>query len=347
MGCVMCDAFVMPSSVRDRHPQGVCNIALVGAIQCCHNARYRFSCRGVGVTRWGERTDRQVAAAHRCRFALAVTGVLLPVFWCTSSLAQSTTQTVLERPVIVVQSTTSTANSGLYDHLMPMLTEATGVQPKIVALGTGQAIRNARNCDADVLLVHAKSAEQMFVREGYGVARHDLMYNDFILIGPRDDPAGVSAETDLMEALKKIAATKSIFASRGDDSGTHKKELSLWEDTGTDVAVASGGWYRETGSGMGATLNVGIGMDAYVLTDRATWISFSNKREHRIVFEGDGQLFNQYGIILVNPEQCPDVNVEAGQRFVDWLLSSEGQTAIASHTVDDQQLFFPNAKQAQ
>ncbi len=248
-----------------------------------------------------------------------------------------------ENPVIVVQSTTSTANSGLYDHLMPQLTQDTGVIPKIVAVGTGQAIRNARNCDADVLLVHAKSAEEDFVRDGYGVARHDLMYNDFIVVGPENDPSNIAGETDIIKALTRIATEKGVFASRGDDSGTHKKELSLWNEAAIDVVAASGSWYRETGSGMGATLNVGVGMGAYVLTDRATWISFANKGNHAIMVEGDADLFNQYGIILVNPEACPNVNTTAATVFVDWLLSANGQKAISEHKVDEQQLFFPNA----
>jgi len=248
-----------------------------------------------------------------------------------------------EKQSIVVQSTTSTSNSGLYDHILPQLKQNTGVEAKIVAVGTGQAIRNARNCDADVLLVHAKSAEEMFVADGYGVARHDLMYNDFIVVGPEEDPAEINGENDIIKALNTIAESEGTFASRGDDSGTHKKELLLWEEAGIDVAAASGGWYRETGSGMGATLNVAIGMGAYVLTDRATWISFANKGTHSIVVEGDPNLFNQYGIIQVNPVACPNVNADGGALFVDWLLSDAGQQAISQHTIDGMQLFFPNA----
>jgi len=245
---------------------------------------------------------------------------------------------------IIVQSTTSTANSGLYDHLLPQLNAATGVQARVVAVGTGQAIRNARSCDADVLLVHAKSAEEQFVEDGFGVARHDLMYNDFIVVGPPADPAGIRGETNIISALQKIAVSEAAFASRGDDSGTHKKEISLWEHAQVDVASASGTWYRETGSGMGATLNVGVGMGAYVLTDRATWISFANKGQHDIVVEGDASLFNQYGVILVNATRCPNVNAAAGEKFIAWLLSESGQNAIATHSIDGQQLFFPNAK---
>lgn len=275
-----------------------------------------------------------------CAFAMLAGWAL-----ASASLAHAASTQASSKPeqTIIVQSTTSTANSGLYDHLLPKIQSSTGVQAKIVAVGTGQAIRNARNCDADVLLVHAKSAEEAFVAEGYGVARHDLMYNDFIVVGPDSDPAGVNGEIDIIKALKTIAAGESTFASRGDDSGTHKKELALWSEAGIDVAAASGGWYRETGSGMGATLNVGVGMGAYVLTDRATWISFANKGQHRIVVEGDTDLFNQYGIIQVDPVTCPNVNAEGGTLFVDWLLSDVGQQVISEHTIDGQQLFFPNA----
>jgi len=244
---------------------------------------------------------------------------------------------------IVVQSTTSTRNSGLYDHILPMFTEKTGIKVRVVAVGTGQAIRNAAHGDGDVLLVHARAAEERFVAEGYGVARFDVMFNDFVLIGPPADPAGVEGMTDAVAALAKIAAAEAPFASRGDDSGTHQAELGLWKQTGVDVAAASGGWYRETGSGMGTTLNIGIGMGAYVMTDRATWISFGNKRTHRILVEGDPGLLNQYGVILANPARHPNVKADLGQRFVDWILSREGQAAIASFTIDGQQLFFPNA----
>jgi tungstate transport system substrate-binding protein len=248
-----------------------------------------------------------------------------------------------EEDFIIVQSTTSTQNSGLFDHLLPIFEAETGIAVRAVAVGTGQALRNAASGDADVLIVHAKEAEEAFVAEGHGVARHDLMYNDFVLVGPASDPAGIAGMTDVTEALRRIAEIGVLFASRGDDSGTHKAELRLWQAAGVDVAAASGDWYRETGSGMGATLNVGIGMSAYVLTDRATWISFGNKVSHGILVAGDAALFNQYGVILVNPEKHPNVKAEAGQRFVDWLLSDTGQQAIADYDVGGQQLFFPNA----
>ncbi|MER0237037.1 extracellular solute-binding protein [Fulvimarina sp. MAC8] len=244
---------------------------------------------------------------------------------------------------IVVQSTTSTQNSGLFEEILPKFTEKTGIEVRVVAVGTGQAIKNAENGDGDVLFVHAKPAEEAFVDAGQGVERFDVMYNDFVIVGPPADPAGIAGSEDVVSALDKIAETKSPFASRGDDSGTHKAEMRLWKEAGEDVKSASGDWYRETGSGMGATLNTGVGMGAYILTDRATWISFGNKGEYEIAVEGDPKLFNQYGIILVNPEKHPNVKAEAGQAFVDWVLSKEGQDAIAAYKVDGQQLFFPNA----
>ncbi len=244
---------------------------------------------------------------------------------------------------IVVQSTTSTQNSGLFDHILPIFQDKTGIEVRVVAVGTGQAIKNAENGDGDVLFVHAKAAEEKFVAEGHGLQRSEVMYNDFILVGPPADPAGIAGTKDITAALAKIAETGATFASRGDDSGTHKAELKLWQAAGVDAAAASGGWYRETGSGMGATLNTGTAMGAYVLTDRATWISFGNKGDYQIAVEGDDRLFNQYGIILVNPEKHENVKAEAGQAFIDWVLSAEGQQAIADYKIDGQQLFFPNA----
>ncbi len=244
---------------------------------------------------------------------------------------------------IIVQSTTSTANSGLYDYLLPIFRDKTGITVNVVAVGTGQAIKNAANCDGDVLLVHAKPAEEKFIAEGGGVDRTDLMYNDFVIVGPADDPAGVAGSHDAEAALTQIAGKGALFASRGDDSGTNKKEIALWKAAGVDPKAGSGEWYRETGSGMGATLNAGIGMGAYVLTDRATWISFENKQDYKIEVEGDDDLFNQYGVILVNPAKCPSVKAAEGQEFIDWILSKDGQDAIAGYKVADQQLFFPNA----
>ena len=244
---------------------------------------------------------------------------------------------------IIVQSTTSTQNSGLLDYLLPIFKEKTGIEVRVVAVGTGQAIKNAQNGDGDVLLVHAKPAEEKFVAEGWGVERFDVMYNDFVIVGPANDPAGVAGSNDVVAALTKIAETKSPFASRGDDSGTHKAEKRLWKAAGIDIASASGDWYRETGSGMGATLNAGVGMGAYIMTDRATWISFGNKGDYKVAVEGDDKMFNQYGVILVNPEKFPNVKAEDGQAFIDWLTGAEGQTAIKGFKINGEQLFFPNA----
>jgi len=248
-----------------------------------------------------------------------------------------------EEQSILLQSTTSTANSGLYDAILPLFSNKTGIKVHVVAVGTGQAIKNARNGDGDVLLVHARSAEEKFVAEGYGVQRFDVMYNDFIIVGPAADPARIAGIRDATTALQQIAQSEARFASRGDNSGTHKKEMSLWKSAGIDPTAASGAWYRETGSGMGATLNAAVGMDAYALTDRGTWISFKNKGDFQILVEGDANLFNQYGVILVNPEKHPHIKADAGQAFIDWILSDAGQSAIASYTLEGQQLFFPNA----
>jgi tungstate transport system substrate-binding protein len=244
---------------------------------------------------------------------------------------------------ITVQSTTSTEASGLYEHLLPQFTEKTGIEVRVVAVGTGQAIKNAENCDGDVLLVHARPAEERFVEAGYGTGRTDLMYNDFVVVGPAGDPAGIAGTTDVRAALKTIAETQAPFASRGDDSGTHKAEMALWNAAGVDPTEASGAWYRETGSGMGQTLNTATGMGAYTLTDRATWITFENKGEFGVMVEGDPALFNQYGVIPVSPEHCPSVKAGMARTFTDWLVSQEGQEAIAGYRNGGQQLFFPNA----
>lgn len=244
---------------------------------------------------------------------------------------------------ILVQSTTSTANSGFYKYLLPFFEKSHDITVNVVAVGTGQAIRNASNCDADVLLVHAKSAEEQFVTQGFGVKRYDLMYNDFVVVGPKTDPAGIKQTRTVVDALNKVAKSESIFASRGDNSGTHKKEMALWQLSDVDPTTESGNWYRETGSGMGATLNASIGMNAYTLTDRATWISFNNKQQHIILSEGDDKLFNQYGIILVDQHRCPNVNSAGGQKFIDWIISAEGQRLISAFQVANQQLFYPNA----
>ena len=256
----------------------------------------------------------------------------------------ATTGLAADDDFIIVQSTTSTQNSGLFDHILPKFTERTGTEVRVVAVGTGQALKNARNGDGDVVLVHSKPDEEKFVAEGWGVKRHDVMYNDFVIVGPAADPAGIAGSKDADQALKKIAEAEASFASRGDNSGTHKAELRLWEKTGVDPTHASGDWYLETGSGMGATLNTAVGKHAYTLADRGTWLSFANKDDFEVLVEGDPKLFNQYGVILVNPEKHPRVKAEKGQAFVDWLTSSEGQKAIASYKIDGQQLFFPNAR---
>jgi tungstate transport system substrate-binding protein len=245
---------------------------------------------------------------------------------------------------IIVQSTTSTQNSGLFDHILPMFEKKTGIEVRVVAVGTGQALKNARNGDGDVVLVHSKPDEEKFVAEGWGVKRHDVMYNDFVIVGPASDPAGIAGLKDADQAFKKIAEAKAPFASRGDNSGTHKAELRLWDEAGVDAKKASGDWYLETGSGMGATLNTAVGKQAYTLTDRGTWLNFSNKDDFKVLVEGDPELFNQYGVILVNPAKHPNVKAEEGQAFVNWITSGEGQAAIASYKIDGEQLFFPNAR---
>ena len=273
----------------------------------------------------------------KTRFGQTAFAAAISILICAGPLPAAADQ------AIIVQSTTSTANSGLYDHLLPLFKKESGVTVNVVAVGTGQAIRNAQNCDGDVMLVHARAAEETFVEAGYGVERFDVMYNDFVIVGPPDDPAGIAGGEDAETALARIAETRALFASRSDDSGTHKKEMALWQAAGIDPTGASGDWYRETGSGMGATLNTGVGMNAYVLTDRATWISFENRGDFEIMVEGDDALFNQYGVILVNPARCPNVKAVPGQKFIDWLRSPEGQDAIQAYRIDGQQLFFPNA----
>ena len=271
----------------------------------------------------------------RVVLALAVAGVISAG---ASSAGAASGQRVL------IQSTTSTQNSGLYEALLPQAEAALGLTIRVVAVGTGQALKNARNCDGDVLLVHAKSAEEAFVAEGYGTERRDLMYNDFVIVGPSGDPAGIAGTETATAALAKIAKARAVFASRGDDSGTHKAEMRLWSGTGADPAAANGIWYRETGSGMGATLNIAVAMGAYALTDRATWIRFGNKGTHTVLVQGDPALFNQYGIIPVNPARCPNVNADGARKVVRWMLSAQGQAAIGAYRVDGKQLFFPNAK---
>jgi tungstate transport system substrate-binding protein len=245
---------------------------------------------------------------------------------------------------ITVASTTSTENSGLFGFILPKFQQATGIEVRVVAVGTGQAMKNAERGDADVLFVHHQPSEEQFVAQGFGVERHDVMYNDYVVLGPQTDPAGIKGMQDVVAALRQIAATQTPFVSRGDDSGTHKLELSLWEAAGIDVKKASGSWYREAGSGMGATLNTASGLDGYSLSDRGTWISFKNKGRLAIAAEGDPRLFNQYGVILVNPAKHQHVNAKDGQAFIDWLISDQGQQAIAEFRVEGQPVFFPNAR---
>jgi tungstate transport system substrate-binding protein len=248
-----------------------------------------------------------------------------------------------QQPFIVVASTTSTEQSGLFSHLLPAFEKDTGIGVRVVAVGTGQALDIGRRGDADVVFVHDKAAELAWLREGNGVKRYPVMYNDFVLIGPSTDPAHVAGAKDITAALKAIATTKPAFVSRADKSGTYAAELRLWKDAGVDIAAAKGPWYRETGSGMGPALNTAAAMDAYILADRGTWLNFHNRAHLRIVVEGDKRLFNQYGVMLVNPERHPTVKKEAGQRFIDWLVSPRGQSVIAGYRIGGEQLFFPNA----
>ena len=244
---------------------------------------------------------------------------------------------------ITVASTTSTEQSGLFKHLLPIFEKKTGIQVRVVAVGTGQALDIGRRGDADVVLVHAKPLEEKFIADGYGVKRYEVMYNDFVLIGPRSDPARVKGQKDVAAALRQIGEAKAPFVSRGDRSGTHYAELELWHAAGINITSAKGPWYRETGQGMGPALNIAAGMDAYVLSDRGTWLTFRNRGSLGILVEGDRRLFNQYGVILVNPRKHLGVKREMGQAFIDWLISSEGQDAIAAYKPNGEQLFFPNA----
>jgi tungstate transport system substrate-binding protein len=244
---------------------------------------------------------------------------------------------------ITVASTTSTENSGLFRHLLPLFQAKTGIEVRVVALGTGQALDVGRRGDADVVFVHDTAAEQKFVAEGHGVDRRPVMYNDFVLIGPHADPARVAGTTDVVAAFSAVRDAAAPFVSRGDRSGTHAMELRLWQAAGIDVAAAPGPWYRETGAGMGATLNTASAMDAYVLADRGTWLAFENRGRLEVLVHGDPRLFNQYGVILVNPERHPHVKRADAQAFIDWLVGPEGQAAIATFRVGGQQAFFPNA----
>ena len=245
---------------------------------------------------------------------------------------------------ITVASTTSTEQSGLFKFLLPQFEKKTGIQVRVVALGTGQALDMGRRGDADVVFVHARPLEEKFLADGQGVKRFDVMYNDFVLIGPKSDPAKVAGGGDVVRAFQQIRKTQSPFVSRGDRSGTHFAELELWKMAGIDIAKDKGPWYRDTGQGMGPALNTAAGMNAYILADRGTWLSFKNRGELGILVEGDKRLFNQYGIMLVNPQKHRNVKVELGQAFIDWVVSPEGQNVIASYKINGEQLFFPNAE---
>ena len=267
---------------------------------------------------------------------MAVTRILIATLLCLSLPAHA-------QRFITVASTTSTEQSGLFKHLLPAFEKKTGIQVRVVALGTGQAIDLGKRGDADVAFVHDKQAEEKAVAEGAFVDRHEVMYNDFIIVGPKSDPAKAKGH-DVVGGLKKIAEAKAPFASRGDRSGTHAAELRLWKDAGIDPQQGKGSWYRETGSGMGPTLNTASGMNAYALADRGTWLSFKNRGDLTILVEGDKRLFNQYGVMLVNPEKHPNVKKADGMAFINWLISPEGQKTIADYKIGGEQLFFPNAQ---
>lgn len=250
--------------------------------------------------------------------------------------------TFAQQPSIIVASTTSTEQSGLFGFLLPRFTAKTGIAVKVVAVGTGQALDIGRRGDADVVFVHDKAAEEKYMSEGFGVRRFDVMYNDFVIVGPKADPAHVAGK-DVMAAFRDIAASKAAFISRGDRSGTHAAELRYWKQAAIDLDAAKGAWYREIGQGMGAALNMAASENAYLLADRGSWLSFKNRGDLNILVEGDKRLFNQYGVMLVNPARHPDVKVREGQAFIDWLVSSDGQNSIAGYKVGGEQLFFPDA----
>jgi len=261
-------------------------------------------------------------------------------------LAIATGGAFAQEKFITVASTTSTEQSGLFGHILPIFEKETGIKVRVVALGTGQALDLARRGDADVAFVHAKAAEEKFLREGYGVKRFPVMYNDLVLIGPKSDPAKCAGGKDITEALKKIQSSQAPFVSRGDKSGTHMAELDLWKVSGVDIDKTKGAWYRDTGQGMGPALNTAGSMNAYILSDRGTWLAFKNRADLAVLVEGDKRLFNQYGVMLVNPEKHPSVKKDLGQAFIDWLVSPGGQKAIADYKINGEQLFFPNAGQA-
>lgn len=269
---------------------------------------------------------------HVCRSTLAL--LLLAVGTSTAPAADR---------FITLSSTTSTQNSGFFDYVLPKFTDQTGIEVRVIAVGTGQAIKLGENGDADVLLVHDKAGELKFVKQGYGIDRREVMYNDFVIVGPGNDPAGVRGLQNAVEAFKRIAGSGATFISRGDDSGTHRQELRLWEEAGVDARAASGKWYKEVGAGMGATLNTAAGLNGYTMTDRATWTAFRNRADLELLDEGDARLFNQYAVIQVNPALHKSVKAAEAKEFADWLVSPEGQQLIGSFMVEGQVLFQPNA----
>lgn len=267
-------------------------------------------------------------------FRLIKTALLIQVCWLQPGLA--------DKPPVLLQSTTSTLNSGLYDHILPRFAADTGIEVRVVAVGSGQALRNAANCDGDAVLAHAPEDEAVFMEQGFGHSRRGVMENRFVLLGPGDDPAGLRAADTVQNAFRRIAESSARFLSRGDDSGTHQRERALWADAGIDVQAAGGRWYLEAGQGMGATINLAVQLGAYLLSDKATWLAFANKGEHEIVFQSDaGELVNRYSVITLNPAHCPTVNHDGAKRFADWLTSAAGQGAIASYQLDGQQMFTP------
>ena len=278
-------------------------------------------------------------------FGLALTSSVLAQATLTAPPPAQTAAPAVQTRFITVSSTTSTTDSGLFNHLLPAFKAKSGIEVHVVSQGTGQALDTGRRGDADVVFVHARAQEVKFVEDGFGVERKPVMYNDFVLIGPKSDPAGIKGSKDIAAALKAIQAKAAPFVSRGDKSGTHAAELNLWKVAGVEIEQAKGPWYREIGQGMGAALNTSGAMNAYVLSDRATWINFKNRGDLEIVVEGDRRLFNQYGVILVNPARHAHVKKADGQAFIDWLVGPEGQKSIADYKINGEQLFFPNATQ--
>ena len=286
---------------------------------------------------WDDNNLIDLLVIQMKKLLLSFTAALSLVLLSQSQIA------IAQEKSIVVSSTTSTEQSGLFGYLLPIFEKKAGIQVKVVAVGTGQALDIGRRGDADVVFVHDKPAEEKFVEEGYSTQRNEVMYNDFVLIGPKADPAKIGGGKDIQAALQKIAATQTPFISRGDKSGTHAAELRYWKGAGVEVSPSSS-WYKETGSGMGPALNTASAMNGYILSDRATWLTFKNRGDLSILVQGDPKLFNQYGVMLVNPVKYPQVKKSEGQVFIDWLISKDGQDTIASYKVGGEQLFFPNAK---